>query len=191
MPVTQLHAPSGSFTSIFFKLCSFAPRIASQVEPANSRGGQMRFFGAFRNAPVSEAGLRRISSGVPIATRLPPRTPAPGPRSIMISAASIVASSCSTTSTLLPARSSFLSVSSSMPLSRRRRETDALRLAAGERVRAAVEREIGQADFGEEVEPLADLAQNLFRDGAVALFAAFVLAVQFERGEMLSRVAGP
>src|SRR5262249_44279363 len=40
-----------------------------------------------------------------------------------------------------------------------------------------------------EVEPLADLAQNLFRDRAFALRAARAVAVQFERGEMLARVA--
>ena len=50
-----------------------------------------------------------------------------------------------------------------------RRQADALRLAAGERVRRAVEREVVQADVDEEAEPRLDLLENLPRDDLVAL----------------------
>ena len=45
-----------------------------------------------------------------------------------------------------------------------RREADALRLAAGERRRATVERQVVEADFDQEVEPGADLLQHLVGD---------------------------
>ena len=58
-----------------------------------------------------------ISSAVPTATTLPPCSPAPGPISTMQSAASIVSSSCSTTSTELPKSRRCIRVCSSLSLS--------------------------------------------------------------------------
>ena len=43
-------------------------------------------------------------------------------------------------------------------------EPDALRLAAGQRRRAAVERQVVEADLDEEVEPGADLLEDLVGD---------------------------
>ncbi len=48
-------------------------------------------------------------------------------------------------------------------------QVDALRLAAREGGRQAVEREVVQADLGEEAEPAADLGEHLLRDGRLPL----------------------
>ena len=49
-----------------------------------------------------DSGVSMIPSIVPVATTCPPFSPAPGPRSTMWSAARMIASSCSTTRTVLP-----------------------------------------------------------------------------------------
>ncbi len=46
-------------------------------------------------------------------------------------------------------------------------ELDALRFAAGKRGREAVEREVFEPDVVEELEPLADLDQDLVGDGGL------------------------
>ena len=120
--------------------------------------------------------------------RWPPRLPAPGPRSITCSARRMVSSSCSTTTSVLPLASSFSSVSSSIAVVARvqadgrlvedvahaaqvgaelRREPDALRLAAGERGRGAVEREIAEADLAQEGEARFQLRDEVARDLAL------------------------
>ena len=50
-----------------------------------------------------------------------------------------------------------------------RREPDALRLAAGERRRAALEREVVEPHVDQEAQPLDDLLDDAPRDGLVAL----------------------
>ena len=52
--------------------------------------------------PVIDALFLRNCATVPVATTSPPRTPAPGPISIMCSALLMVSSSCSTTTMVLP-----------------------------------------------------------------------------------------
>ena len=52
--------------------------------------------------PVSDSGAASTCANVPCAMMRPPCMPAPGPMSMMWSAARIMSSSCSTTSTLLP-----------------------------------------------------------------------------------------
>src|SRR5467141_275125 len=59
-------------------------------------------------------------------------------------------------------------------------EADTLRLAARERVRAAVERQIVEADVVEEVEPRDDLVDDFLGDGLLAAFE-LELAEEFER----------
>ena len=59
----------------------------------------------------------RRSFGVPEKRSLPPLAPACGPMSMIQSAARMVSSSCSTTTTVLPASRSFLSAVMSMALS--------------------------------------------------------------------------
>src|SRR5690606_41038127 len=61
------------------------------------------------------------------------------------------------------------------------REPDALRLAAGERIGAAVEREIAEADVDEEPDAVRDLGDDLLRDLAPP-------AADLEAGEELERV---
>ena len=56
----------------------------------------------FTFGPVKLTGDASISSGVPWKTIRPPRSPAPGPISTTWSAARRIASSCSTTTTVLP-----------------------------------------------------------------------------------------
>ena len=108
-----------------------------------------------------------MSSGVPAATMRPPCTPARGPMSMTWSAARMVSSSCSTTSTVLPRSRSRVSVVEQarvvalVQADRRlvedvehadqraadlRRQPDALRLAARQRRRRAVERQVVEPD---------------------------------------------
>ena len=111
----------------------------------------------------------------------PPSVPAAGPMSIRWSAARIASSSCSTTSTVLPSAFSRRSVPSSRSLSRWCRpmlgssstystpvspaadlagEPDALRFAAGQRRRAAGQRQVFQPHIVQELQPLHDLLQD-------------------------------
>ena len=55
-----------------------------------------------RKRPVTDSGCACSCAAVPAATTRPPRTPAPGPRSMMWSARRMVSSSCSTTTSVLP-----------------------------------------------------------------------------------------
>ena len=117
-PVTQVNTPRGNFTFTFFKLCSVAP-ITSIDLPFDF----LLFFGTsifllpLRYWPVIDSGICLISSAVPWAITFPPCTPAPGPISIIWSAAYIVSSSCSTTITEFPKSLSFLRVASNLSLS--------------------------------------------------------------------------
>ena len=56
-----------------------------------------------RQRPVTDSAASASDAGGPAATMRPPSSPAPGPRSITWSAARITSSSCSTTTTVLPA----------------------------------------------------------------------------------------
>ena len=119
-----------------------------------------------------------------MATTSPPRTPGPGPKSMRWSAARIVSSSCSTTTTVLPRSRRFgQRVEQSLVVARVQAdrwlvenvehadqaaanlpgEPNALRLAAGERRRGAVEREVFEADVLQEAQPAADLFEHLGR----------------------------
>ncbi len=62
------------------------------------------------------------------------------------------------------------------------REPDALRLAAGQRLGAAVQRQVVEADVGEEAEAVADLLDDLDGDRAAP-------ARQLERAEEVERLA--
>ena len=59
-----------------------------------------------------------------------------------------------------------------------RGEADALPLAAGERLRGAIEREVAEPDIQQEAQPPADLLQNLACDPPVARGQRRVLAAQ-------------
>ena len=105
------------------------------------------------------------------------------------SARRIICWSCSTTRTVLPMSRRPSRIEMSRSLSRgcrpmvgsssveaadeagaeRGREVDALRLAAGERHREAVEGEVVQADFHEVAEPLLHLFEHAARDGALVI----------------------
>ena len=82
-PVTQVRSPSGICAETLRRLLPVAPTIVI----CRAGSGRMRIPGTAmrrlpeRYWPVMEAGLALISCGVPCATRCPPCTPAPGPRS--------------------------------------------------------------------------------------------------------------
>src|ERR1700733_2040212 len=80
-PVTTVMSPSGSVTSIFFRLWPCAPRIAMDFPLGLRRvSGTAIFTLPERYWPVRDAGLAAISAGAPAATRYPPAFPGPGPR---------------------------------------------------------------------------------------------------------------
>ena len=117
-PVTQINCPNGNFTFMFFKLCSVAPltSIAFPLDFLLFLGTKICFL-PLKYCPVIDSGTNLISSAVPCAITFPPCTPAPGPISIIWSAAYIVSSSCSTTKTVFPKSLNFLSVANSFSLS--------------------------------------------------------------------------
>ena len=118
-PVTQLNTPSGNLTLIFFKLCSVAPltSIAFPFTVFLLFFGTGIFFLPLKYWPVIEFSTFLISSAVPCAITLPPCTPAPGPISIIWSAAYIVSSSCSTTRSVFPKSLNFFRVANNLSLS--------------------------------------------------------------------------
>ena len=125
-----------------------------------------------RNWPVSDSSTCiDLARPCPAATIWPPCSPAPGPMSTRWSAARIVSSSCSTTSTVLPRsrsrsqRPDQLRVVALVQADRRlvedvehadqrradlRRQADPLRLAARQRRRRAVHRQVADADVLQE-----------------------------------------
>ena len=102
-PVTTVKSPIGICTSISFRLFPAAPIISILRSSGLRRrfGRGINFF-PLRYWPVTEFSTFIISAAVPWATMVPPCSPAPGPMSMIWSAARMVSSSCSTTSTLLP-----------------------------------------------------------------------------------------
>ena len=98
-PVTADTQPSGNRTDTFFKLWRVAPRISTNRPfPRRTRSRTVCPFAS--QAPVTEAGFPLSSSRVPAAATVPPCRPAPGPRSMIWSAAAITSGSCSMTSTV-------------------------------------------------------------------------------------------
>ena len=106
----------------------------------------------------------------------------------MWSAARMTSGSCSTTTMVLPSSRSSSRMRISRPVSRAVQpdgrlvehvagahqaraqaggQLDALRLAAGERGREPVQREVLQPHVVEELQPLADLHQDLVGDGGL------------------------
>ena len=171
-PVTQTNTPSGISTSMFLRLLCVAPRTTSLASPTGRRRAGISIRRRpERYCPVMLFGSAITWSTGPAATTCPPRTPGPGPKSTMWSAARIVSSSCSTTITVLPwsrsraERFQQAVVVAGVQADRRLVEDvehahqsaadlpgqpDALHLAAGERRRGAIEGEIFQAHVLEE-----------------------------------------
>jgi hypothetical protein len=140
-------------------------------------------------------GFAATCSNVPCAITRPPCTPAPGPMSITWSAARIMSSSCSTTSTLLPRSRRCAGCRSggrcragagrcwARPARTSRRSGPSRSgwpggcagLAAAERLGAAVQAQVVQAHVVQELQPQADLAHHLVGDLGLG-------AVQLQRG---------
>ncbi len=171
-PVTTTSTPSGMSTSTSCRLWVLAPRTSST--PDGVRTDCFKEARSSRCRPVS-VPLARSPSTVPSNTTSPPAVPAPGPRSTTWSAIAIVSGLCSTTSTVLPLSRSCSSrsfircdvvrvqpdrrlVEHVGDVGERRPELadhlGALRLAARQRARRPVEREVAQPDLHERVEGL-------------------------------------
>ena len=118
-PVTQVNTPNGNFTLIFFKLFSvaFFTSITFDFIGFLLVFGTSIFFLPLKYCPVTESLTNFTSSAVPCAITFPPCTPAPGPISIIWSAAYIVSSSCSTINKVFPKSLNFLSVAINLSLS--------------------------------------------------------------------------
>ena len=116
-PVTHVIIPNGISTSIFFRLFSLAPfTVRNPAGVFRSAGTGICSF-PLRYCPVMDSSTWQISSAVPCAITFPPREPAPGPISMIWSAAHIVSSSCSTTNSVFPISFRFFSVFISLSLS--------------------------------------------------------------------------
>ena len=120
-PVTGTNSPSGNWTSIPFKLFSFASLTVSTRFGSTGR----RFFGVVISllpeiyAPVIDFLELMSSSRFPETTISPPCSPAPGPISTIQSEVLIVSSSCSTTISVFPSHDKALvKVSINLRLSR-------------------------------------------------------------------------
>src|SRR5438093_1844462 len=171
-PVTTTSTPSGMSTSTSRRLCAVAPRISSV--PVGVRTVSVRAARSSRWRPVT-VPLAHSPSTVPSKQTVPPAVPAPGPRSTTWSAIAIVSGLCSTTSTVLPltlvpqpqqqvvhpldvmgvqARGGL--VEDVGDVGERGAELadhlGALRLAARQRARRPVEREVAQPDLHERIE---------------------------------------
>ena len=180
-PVTAMNLPTGNSTSMSFRLCCEAPRTVNEPRSSVRRGGTAISRAPDRNCPVTDARFFSTFAAVPSATTWPPCSPAPGPMSTSQSAARIICSSCSTTTTVLPSvlepleRADQLPVVALVEADRRlvedvehadelradlRREPQPLRLAARQRRRPAVEVQVTDPDVVEERQPLADLLDD-------------------------------
>ena len=180
-PVTQVMRPNGMSTLTLRRLLPVAPTIRSRrffCGGVRSSGTSMRLR-PDRYWPVSESALASICAGVPCATTAPPCTPgARGRGQRRDRRREWRPSSCSTTITVLPRSRSDFNVPNSRVLSRwcrpdrwlvedvhhagearadLARKADALAFAAGERVCAAIEREVVETHFNQELQPLDDL----------------------------------
>ena len=175
-PVTTVTTPSGNRTSTFLRLCCRAPLITIAGPPASRPAGR-RFVGTgiavlpLRYGPVSDWADALTLAGVPAAVIWPPPSPEPGPKSTRWSAASITSRSCSTRTSVLP-RSRRCRRAAEQPgvvarVQADRRlvehvehagqaaadlagQADPLALAAGERRRAAGQRQVIEADVDQE-----------------------------------------
>ena len=178
----QIHMPSGRRTSTFFRLLAFAPRITSQLGFLNSRCGPMRLRSARRKAAGERIrivpdflrgayGHHVAAANARTRSEIDDQVGGFNRRLVMLDDQDAVAdffetpqgaqqhsvvARVKTDGGLIENVADAAQVGSEL-----RRETDALRLAAGESVGAAVESEIRQANFREETKSLLDFSQNL------------------------------
>ena len=116
-PVTTVITPKGNSTSIFFRLFPFAPNNLRVLFHFLLFLGISISSLPLKNFPVIEFLFFIISFGLPKATTSPPKVPAPGPISSILSACIIVSSSCSTTIKVFPNSLSLFKVASNLSLS--------------------------------------------------------------------------
>ena len=119
-PVTTVRTPRGNLTSTSFRLCSMAPSTVIEYTG-------VRFSRTYldlcpdRYCRVSDLSICSwliCGPSRPSKTICPPFTPAFGPISMSRSAALMISSSCSTTTTVFPMSRSFLSTDMSLSVSR-------------------------------------------------------------------------
>ena len=209
-PVTATSRCSGTATSTCCRLCSDAPCSVQRGALRVDRAARLqRVLQRVRQQPAGHrcGAAPTGRPPLPSATSVPPRLPAPGPMSMMCSARRIVSSSCSTTTSVLPLSLRCLQgleqdavvarvqadgrlvehVAHALQVAAElRRQADALRFAAAQRGRGAVQRQVAEADFFEELEPARDLADDV---AARCRLRAPTVAFERQRLDPLPRVA--
>ena len=164
-----------------------------------------------RYLPVSDVRSTLTFAGEPAAVTSPPRSPEPGPKSTRWSAASITSRSCSTRTSVLPRSRSRLSAPQEPGVVARVEadgrlvedvedarqaaadlagQPDALALAAREGGRPAGEAEVVEADVVEELEAVADLADEVAGDVLLVVGEPSVLKNSPGPGRAASRRPG-
>ena len=191
-PVTHVISPSGISTSTFFRLCSVAPAISRRCgpgPPARSRHGDRQFVAQV--ARGQRARIRQQSgnrTGIDHAAALL-AGPEPHVHHLVRHANHVRVvldddDGVALIAQLQQDRDQPLVVARMQADRRlvedvervdqggpeRRRQIDALRFAAGQRRREPIQRQVVQADVGQESQPPPDLAEDLLRHGGV-LFA--------------------
>ena len=101
-PVTQVKTPNGMVQSIFLILLVVTPFKVKNSSGSRRSSGIGTFKSPRIYFAVSEWEFLKSSCTFPENTSSPPCSPEPGPSSKIVSASRIVASSCSTTKTVLP-----------------------------------------------------------------------------------------
>ena len=180
--MTQVNSPSGISAETFFRLL---PRALTTLMVRRWFGGRRSGISTdnspVRYLPVSDFGLRMMSSGVPWATIWPPWMPAPGPMSSTWSA------SADGVLVMLDHDHGVAEVAQALQRVQQPRivalvqpdrglvehiehagqagadlrgEPDALAFAARQRAGGARERQIIQPDIDQERQPLADLLEH-------------------------------
>ena len=122
-PVTHTSRCSGIVTSMFLRLCSSAPRISRLGAEGSMRArpsAQTASPARLRPERYSAVSVLdcRSSVGGPKNTISPPRSPGPGPMSMIRSASNMICGSCSTTTSELPASRRRFITSMTRPMSR-------------------------------------------------------------------------
>ncbi len=190
-PVTAVNTPSGKRTRRRCRLCSRAPFTVSHLLPGCRRGlGDCDLAPPDRYAPVSDAVDVMISSGVPAATMRAAVDAGARPHVddviggadrllVVLDDEHGVAEVAQALQRVEQARVVALVQADGRLVedvehadSERadlRRQADALRLAARERGRGAVERQVVEPDVHEEATRVGDLAQDALGDLGLAL----------------------
>ena len=207
--------PSGISTSMFFRLCSVAPKTRSFCTPGRRRAGgtgiassSRRYFAVSERGSSSKPGHRaRVDHAAALLAGAKTEVDDLVGHANHVGVVLDDQHGVALVAQLLEDRDEPLVVARMQADRRlvehiqrvherraeRRREIDPLRLAARERRRQPIEREVVEADVGEEAEAPPDLAQDLVGDDGVFLreLQAVEEARRVLHGERADRVDRP